>query len=233
MRWSNEEASKQINNLIAAYPQLKMSTPYLDNSEIQLAGSLNINRSAFNYIVQKEYPIEITIPLGNSDLPRVRETGNMIASDYPHRYDDGTLCIETDTSMLLYFIDGFDLVEWIEAFVEPYFFSYEYHSRFGVFPFGERPHHIEGIIDTYKELFHCDNLNQALRLLKYAAEDTYRGHDLCPCCSGKKLRNCHGKQLLPFMTDTRKKDIALSNMQYLRKEFLKIEQSKTNYSSTK
>ena len=29
--------------------------------------------------------------------------------------------------------------------------------------------------------------------------DKYRGHTLCICKSGKKLRNCHGKYILPII----------------------------------
>lgn len=225
------EAYGQVQNLLKVYPKLKPIES--DSEKIRLYGLIEVYRSACNYILQKEYPIEIIIPINSNEFPTVIDKGNMIAQEYPHRYTNGELCLETNTAIKLRFIDGFDLVAWMDEFVEPYFFSYEYYSRYGEFPFGERPHGLEGIVHTYQQLFHADNLQQACSLLVYAAEDNYRGHIQCPCKSGKKLRNCHGPYLFPFMTDPRKKDIALSDLNYLRKELTALEQSRSDYSKTK
>ena len=157
----------------------------------------------------------------------------MIDSDYPHRYSDGSLCLETSTTIRLRFVDGFDLVAWMDEFVEPYFFSYEYYDRYGSFPFGERPHGLNGVIHTYQELFHTDDLEKACLLLRYVAESTYRGHAPCPCGSGERLRKCHGQYLQPFMMNPKKKAIALSDLQYLRKELTAIEHPRRNNTKAK
>ena len=221
MKWNLHDADEQVKCLLRTYPKLNLVER--TDKRIILSGTIDVYRTSRNYTVQKEYSLEINVPLGNDDLPIVRETGNAISEDYPHRYKDGGLCIETDTAIRLHFIDSFNLVEWMDEFVEPYFFSYEYFSRFGEFPFGERPHYIVGILDTYQEIFHATDSKEACRLLVYAAEDIYRGHAPCPCGSGRRLRNCHGKYLLPFMTDKRKKAIAFSDLQYLRKELKSFE----------
>ena len=57
--------------------------------------------------------------------------------------------------------------------------------------FGKR----EGILEYYKELFSVQDGWQVLGLLKILADDNYKGHTLCPCGSGQKLRNCHGNLL--------------------------------------
>ena len=87
------EACEQVQRLLTAYPKLNVIKS--DPTIIQLCGSIEIYRSACNYTLQKEYPIEIIIPLDNDKLPTVIETNNMIDSDYPHRYSDGSLCLET------------------------------------------------------------------------------------------------------------------------------------------
>lgn len=209
------EAYGQVQNLLKVYPKLKPIES--DSEKIRLYGLIEVYRSACNYILQKEYPIEIIIPINSNEFPTVIDKGNMIAQEYPHRYTNGELCLETNTAIKLRFIDGFDLVAWMDEFVEPYFFSYEYYSRYGEFPFGERPHGLEGIVHTYQQLFHADNLQQACSLLVYAAEDNYRGHIQCPCKSGKKLRNCHGPYLFPFMTDPRKKRYCLIRLKLSEK----------------
>ena len=225
------EACEQVDRLLTSYPKLRIieSNPTI----IRLGGSIDVYRSACNYTLQKEYPIEIIIPIETDKLPTVIETADMIDADYPHRYSDGSLCLETNTAILMRFIDGFDLVAWMDEFVEPYFFSYEYYARYGAFPFGERPHGIIGIIHTYQEIFHVDNPRAASALLCYAAEEVYRGHISCPCGSGEKLRKCHGQYLLPFMTNPKKKALALSDLLFLRKELITFEQSRSNTAKTK
>lgn len=216
------EAGKQIQKLLTAYPNLCIteSSPAL----IKINGSIYVFRTALNFTVQKTYPVEIDIPIGVDTLPSIRETGNLIDPSYPHRYKhDGGLCLETDTAIRLRFIDGLDLVAWMDEFVEPYFFSYEYYMRYSEFPFGERPHYLEGILHTYQEIFHANSIQETASLLVYTADNNYRGHMPCPCGSEKKLRSCHGLYLYPFMTDVRKKAIAISDISYLRKELASID----------
>ncbi len=225
------EACEQVQRLLTSYPKLEVKES--DSTKIRLAGPIEVYRSACNYTLHKEYPIELIIPIGNDDLPTVIETANMIDAAYPHRYSDGSLCLETNTAIRMRFIDGFDLFAWMDEFVEPYFFSYEYYVRYGAFPFGERPHGINGIIHTYQELFHADDGGAIGALLRYAAEEVYRGHVSCPCGSGEKLRKCHGQYLLPFMTNPKKKALALADLQYLRRELTAFEQSRRNLTKAK
>ena len=225
------DACEQVQRLLTVYPKLEVKES--DSVKIRLSGTIEVYRSACNYTLQKEYPIELIIPIGNDDLPTVIETSNMIDASYPHRYSDGSLCLETNTAIRLRFIDGFDLVAWMDEFVEPYFFSYEFYVRYGTFPFGERPHGLNGIIHTYQEIFHTDDGGATGTLLRYAAEESYRGHVSCPCGSGEKLRKCHGQYLLPFMKNPKKKTIALADLQFLRKELTAFEQSRRNPAKAK
>lgn len=224
---SISEAGKQVQQLLTAYPGLSITNS--TSSLLQINGSIYVFRTALNFTVQKSYSVEILVPIGVDAFPTIRETNNLLDPNYPHRYiQDGGLCLETDTAIRFHFIDGFDLVAWMDEFVEPYFFSYEYYMRYGEFPFGERPHYIEGIFYTYQEFFHTKNLQETAAMLAYASDHNYRGHSPCPCSSGKKLRSCHGPYLLPLMTDDRKKAIITADVSYLRKELLSLEQSKTN-----
>lgn len=225
------EVGKQIQKLLTAYPNLNIVES--DSLHIRLSGSIFVFRTALNFTVQNTYPVEINVPIGDEALPSIRETGNLIDSNYPHRYMHGGLCLETDTAIRLRFIDGFDLVAWMDEFVEPYFFSYEYYSRYGEYPFGERPHNLIGILHTYQEIFNASDISQAAALLIYSSNNNYRGHVLCPCGSHKKLRNCHGPYLYPFMTDNRKKAIAASDILYIRKELTAIEHSRRNNAKAK
>ena len=224
--WNCKDLRNQVKLLLDNYQDLSITEE--DEHRILLSGTILVYRSACDFILQKQYDVNIVVPKADTALPMAIDTGDSIASTYPHRYTDGSLCLETDSYIRYRFIDGMNLVEWMDEFVEPYFFSYEFYCRFGSFPFGERPHGLEGLIHTYQEFWHEKDPITTCGLLRYAAEETYRGHELCPCNSGKKLRQCHGSAMLPYMRDKRHLEILQSDFQHLRKELTEYEQSKSN-----
>ncbi len=228
---SSSEASAQIGSLTAKYPDLHIVEA--NPSQIRLRGCIRVYKTAFGFTVNHVYSIELLIPLDSDNLPSVYDIGNEIDSKYQHYYADRKLCLETDTTIRLRFSDGIDLIEWMDEFVEPYFFSYEYYQRFGVFPFGERPHGLEGIIDTYKEQFHENDPVIVLQLMKYIVTNQYRGHQLCPCGSKKRLRDCHGDVLFPCMTDQHKREIVSSDVGLIIKEIKKYENARNDIATSK
>lgn len=224
-------AQVQVQDLIYHYPLLSVIAS--DESHIQLKGLIDIYRSTSDFTLDRSYMIEINVPVGSPNLPTVIDSGGAIDSSYPHRYKSGELCLETSTAIHMRFIDGMNLVQWVEEFVEPYFFSYEYYTRFGILPFGERPHGLEGIINTYQDIFHEPDTGKAIALLRYCADESYRGHINCPCGSNQKLRKCHGPFVFPIMNDPRKKEIARKDIEALRKELAAYESARKNKRTAK
>ena len=229
--WNTNNLKEQVNDVLSQYPQLTVDET--DSNQIRLYGTINVNRSACNYTLQKNYLIEILLPDSYKELPKIKSVDNCIDKSYPHQYKDGTLCLETDGTVKLRFIDNFNLIEWMDEYVEPYFFSYEYFSRFGFFPFGERSHGFVGIIESYQDIFNEKDLSKTYSLLEYASENIYHGHVSCPCGSGLRLRKCHGTSLFPYMTDIRKKRILQEDLNTIRKEIIAIELQRRDSKKTK
>lgn len=229
--WNTNNIEEQVNDLLSQYPQLTVAET--DPNQIRLYGTINVNRSACNYFLRKDYLIEILLPVSATELPKVKSVDNSIDKSYPHQYKDGTLCLETDGTVKLRFIDNFNLIEWMDEYVEPYFFSYEYYSRFRCFPFGERSHGFAGIIESYQDKFNEKDFSKTYSLLEYAAKNIYHGHVSCPCGSGLCLRKCHGSFLFPYMTDIRKKRIIQEDLYIIRKEIITIESQRRNSKKAK
>ena len=166
--------------------------------------------------------MKIVIPLESEELPYVLDAGNHIDSNYPHRYLSGKLCLETDANIKIRFIDGFFLEAWMIEYVEPYYFSYEFFQRYGEFPFGERGHDWEGIIQTYSDYFNEPDVVKTIKLMAFISGQKYRGHVLCPCGSGQKLRTCHGPFIMKFFADNRLNAI-------VRRDYLSIEEAVRKY----
>ena len=226
-----EDATAQATELVRHYPNLSVLD--VNNHCIRLQGDIEIYRTAAGFTLDHSYKIEVRVPVDSTDLPVVIDLNGYIDSSYPHRYRSGELCLETDAIIRFRFINGFNLIEWFDEYVETYFFSYEYFKRYGTFPFGERPHGLEGVMSTYQDLFHEQDLNTVAALLRYAADEKYRGHIDCPCGSGQKLRRCHGQALFPLMSDPRKKEVVRMDVKGIRKAITAYESTRNNMLSPK
>lgn len=80
--------------------------------------------------------------------------------------------------------------------MQDYFFSQTYYETNGVWPYGERSHGKLGVLEAYGDLLGLPSdektISAYLRLLSRKA---IKGHSLCPCGSGRRLRNCHGDDI--------------------------------------
>lgn len=56
-----------------------------------------------------------------------------------------------------------------------------------------------GDLEYLKDLFGVDDWGQVLDIMLFVVQSPYRGHLLCPCGSGKRIRNCHGEILKKVM----------------------------------
>ena len=169
----------EINEAICKFKGLKLIE---GNKSLKLVGNIKINNVFNDVRIIEDFCVEITIPNEYPlEIPIIKEVGGKIDSIYHHINYNGTLCLATETEIKLEFNKGLTLIEWIERYVIPY---------------GERSHGMEGIFEFYKDLFEVDSKIQCINLLNYICNKNYRGHDLCPCKSGKKVRKCHKDKIV-------------------------------------
>ena len=231
MIFSKESAMQQIEHLLHVYDGLSIEK--ILDTKIVLMGHILVNRMALGYQLYKKYWAKIIIPLNSDALPYVIDIGNQIDKGYQHRYMNGQLCLETDASIRIYFSTGFNLEIWMRDFVETYYFSYEYYQRYGVFPFGERAHGIEGILQTYGECFNELDYAKVFRLMEFIRFGQYRGHLPCPCGSGKKTRSCHGEFIKKFFEDDNLKVIVQNDYRTIREVLDVYYEQSRNSNATK
>lgn len=214
----------QLSELFYRYPELEISSQ--DNNKVLISGNIQVFVCNYSFTLNKTYGIDIIIPINSDELPYVIDKNNYISKKYRHRYNTGKLCLETDSAIRLRFFDGFSLVDWMREFVETYFFSYEYFMRYNCYPFGERAHGLEGIIQTYSDIFNTKDLYQTFCILAYISLKVYRGHDKCPCGSELHLRNCHGKTIISFYDHPTKRAIAQNDYKLIYNEVKKYGRNK-------
>lgn len=183
-----ESASKGISDICSKYPSL------IAIDEITIKGILPINE-----IIKDEHIIdsfEVLIDF-SSVIPKVIDVENR-TKEYHHKYKEGNLCLETDLIQLMY-LKEHTYLEWLDYFVVYYFCSFLYYKKYKNFPFGERQHFI-GDFEAYADFIQMDLLS-AWNTLEYIIRKKYRGHNLCPCGSNKKLRGCHKNMIINFQQD--------------------------------
>lgn len=146
--------------------------------------------------IKDRYEVEIQV---GSDYPKkvptVKEVGSKISQTFHHN-PDGSLCLEAPLTVYEVFRANETLINFVDNLLLPYLYIHSYYLKNGKLPFGEHAHGAEGILEDYRRRFQLSDDSSILRLIQILAENSYRGHHICPCGSGIKLRDCHGKYLL-------------------------------------
>lgn len=114
-----------------------------------------------------------------------------------HVFSKGRACLCVRTELRLHWPNGSDLADFLRVLVVPYFIGQVYFDAHGDWPqdSGERSHGVEGIKECYRELVAPigqvtdEIIIDFARLL--SRKNPVKGHELCPCGTGRRLRNCH------------------------------------------
>jgi len=143
---------------------------YFDNFDVKI-------------IITSKYPLEI---------PQVFVDGSRL-DICEHKYSNGMLCLETVHILKSFLKKKPSISEFLVKFLTPFFVNFIHYEKHGVYLFGERKHGDAGIIQMYQERFSTKDIYLVLCLLEIITRKKYRGHLLCPCKSGNRIRYCHGK----------------------------------------
>ncbi|MDW4496561.1 hypothetical protein R5H30_01100 [Sulfitobacter sp. D35] len=77
-----------------------------------------------------------------------------------------------------------------------YFVSQTYYEAHGTWPFGERSHGKLGVLEAYGDILRLPPDEKTIAdYLRLLSRQTIKGHSLCPCGSGWRLRKCHWDDL--------------------------------------
>jgi hypothetical protein len=114
-----------------------------------------------------------------------------------HILSDGSACLGIYAELMTRWSLNPGIVNFLENFVAPFLVwqvYYDAHQKPP--PWGERSHSEDGIIEYYAELLGLNNQKSIVEFMKLLArKNRPKGHEVCPCGSGERLRNCH-RQLL-------------------------------------
>ena len=130
--------------------------------------------------------------------PAVWEVGGRIPRvPDPHHVNtaDGSLCVVLPEAFWYEYPKGLSLAEYLEGPLRRHLSGQAVVLRGEPWPAGEWEHGSLGTLQFYKELFGARNEEQLQRFLDLVGRDEVKGHWICPCGSGEKLRHCHRVQV--------------------------------------
>ncbi len=129
--------------------------------------------------------------------PIVFETGGRIPKDIDRHIfpKHGDCCLGVWEEWLLTSPDH-RFETFLTGPMHDYFITQSHFEATGEWPFGERSHGKQGILESYADLLQlpCDESIVAANL-RVLSREQIKGHTLCPCGSGEKMRNCHRSEL--------------------------------------
>lgn len=179
-----------LRNIKEKYPHLEINQ---SEDGYRLQGNFVLNHIFNDIRMTGNFELQLFIPNNYPlSLPEVRELSEYINKNYPHIYINGQLCLASNIELKLYLSQNADIYLFVENYIIPYLYTYKYYENYGVYPFGERSHGIDGDLEYLKELFNVNEWKQVINIMLFLIRNNYRGHLLCPCGSNKKVRNCHG-----------------------------------------
>lgn len=186
---------KIIEDVICKYPSLSATKT---ERGATLKGILVLNAEYNEIPLYDEYEVEIDVPKEFPKLlPSVREKSNLVPAELNHFLTDGSFCLAAQCELIDFANKDQTLTGYIDKYVMNYLYTASYYSRYGEFPFGERSHGVDGIKEAYAERYNCTQEEVLIAMLcLLSGIIRYRGHDICTCGSGKRLRDCHGQYIL-------------------------------------
>src|SRR5262249_55744752 len=139
------------------------------------------------------YLIDVALPDDYpASPPSVREVGGRIPC-VPDRHvnPDGTLCLAVPEEMWIKWKGKFDIGSFLEGPVRTFLIGNSLIEHGKEWPHGERPHGAAGVCEFYRDAVGIGEPNKVLQLLSCLAKERIKGHWVCPCGSGRIIRNCH------------------------------------------
>lgn len=151
--------------------------------------------------VQLQRPSEL-------ELPIVKEIGGRIPwlADR-HVNEDGSACVCLPNDYFARFPGRFDLLAFLKGPVRDFFVGQALVERGDPWPHGEWAHGDTGASEWFHEFVQAQSQETATAYLTVLALNELKGHVVCPCGSGRHVRDCH-RVLLQRLRDVMSPDSA-------------------------
>lgn len=206
--WETGRGKQEIEELAERFPFLRFDAGSDDTVPV-ITGTFPVGPDL-------GYTTMLEVPRGYpSELPIL----HCNSAEIPWELDrhvipqNGHACLCARSEYRLHWPEGSSVSEFIDRLVLPFFLGQFYYETHGCWaPTGARSHGWRGIIEAYVEL--CaplgdtspETIFRVMRLL--ARKNDPQGHEICPCGSGRTLRQCHRAVISKLRRSVRPQDAA-------------------------
>ncbi len=193
--------TEDFSDFLIYQPEMEITT--IEKNRYTIEGIYNLSSLHKDTYLYAKYALRIEVPKTYPGmLPQVFDVDGIIPKDFKHFYSDGSLCLGSPMELYLTAIKT-GISQFLIKHIDSYMYSATYFIKYNCqFPYGERSHGLMGILEFWKEYLNTDDLGTIYSVLNYISKNNYRGHDLCPCGSERKVRDCHGSIILPIFKDS-------------------------------
>ena len=191
-------AAPLLGMVIAGYGFKLNSERPLERESVVVYGTYGI--SIPDSTRQIEFGISILIPINYpKQMPILfcNDPKLPIGNIDRHIMKDGSACLGVYADIMMRWSLKPGIVNFLENFVASFLVWQAYYDAHQSPPsWGERSHFAEGIIEYYAELIGMNKCQSVVEFMKLLArKNRPKGHEICPCGSGDRLRNCHRELL--------------------------------------
>jgi SEC-C motif. len=189
--WETDNWKTEAAELAERFPQLTIR-PDRDRGGITITGRLPVTNDV-------EYSVSIELSPGYPRVVPVMRCDPQEVEPLRDRHineQSGEACLCVRSELRLHWPLGSSIAQFIDRLVTPFLDGQFYYDTQGHWPAErQRLHGVPGIIEAYRDFCtqlgndSLETIEQLMRLL--ARKNNPKGHELCPCGSGGRLRNCH------------------------------------------
>ena len=191
MRWQTDRTpffNEEQRAIKKAFPDVEMleiagliflrgDFPVHDNNSNEVA------RYKLEIIFPPDYPNKI--PVVKAVDTRIKPIADR------HVFRDRTACLCLPHEIPLH-LPEINFINFWEKLLKFWLIGQAYYDRDGKWPFNARPHNARGIYDGFSELLGMSDENAVKRFTGLLIrKNAAKGHEMCPCGNGKRLRYCH------------------------------------------
>jgi hypothetical protein len=185
--------------MVIAGPGFRLSSAYTLKCEcVVVHGTYGISISSsgqqieygISILMHGKYPKQLPILFCNDSKLPVGDIDRHIMSN-------GSACLGVYADIMMRWAIEPGIVNFLECFVAPFLVWQAYYDAHQKPPsWGERSHFAEGITEFYAELLGMNRHQAVVEFMKLLArKNRPKGHEICPCGSGERIRRCHRELL--------------------------------------
>lgn len=165
------------------------------NNKIHIRGRFDVYNDSVLY---DSYGIDVVFAENHpEEMPQVFETENRLPKTLDrHFYGDKSACLFVPLERFKFWPDPRSISQFLGGPVNAFFYSQSFFDREGRWPFGERSHNFNGILESIKELCDLQTNREALIVINMLKQNRFPRQGECFCGKNHKFRHCHRSKVI-------------------------------------